>query len=152
MLRENVHHSGRKPAVGDDADVLAARDSVEILLLENDLGVAAQIAEVRARVHSEPRHLEIQIKRQRAHHRVGLTHQRQHGFVIVHVERRRDQPRLRVATQELRWMVDAHVREPDFLDSLVLQQIVSASGTLQAGAEDEETHCGGAGWKGMTAC
>ena len=105
---------GASPQSGMTLTFCAAACVGERLLLEHDLGVAAEVAEVRARLDREPRHLEVEVVGQRAHHRVALPHQRQHRLAVAHVERRRDQPRSGVRREERRDRADVEVGQPHF--------------------------------------
>ena len=73
-LGEDVHHARRQPTVGNDAEVLPCRSIVKLPLLLDDLGVAAQVAVVGARLHGELRRLEIEEVRQGAEHTVDAFH------------------------------------------------------------------------------
>src|SRR5215831_9087659 len=46
VLGQDVHHARREPTIGNDRDVLGSRPGVELFLFEDDLGVAAEVAEV----------------------------------------------------------------------------------------------------------
>src|SRR4029079_15811677 len=44
VLRENVHHSRRETAVRNDRDSLFTRSRIELFLLEDNVGISAEIA------------------------------------------------------------------------------------------------------------
>jgi hypothetical protein len=101
---------------------------VELLLPEDDLGVAPEVAEVRARVHRRLGHVAVEVVRQRAHARVGLAQQGAHRLAVARVERRRDQARpaaldargVGVRGEEPRQRVDAQVGEAHLGDGGIL--------------------------------
>src|SRR5438093_189610 len=68
--RQDVHHAGREPAIGDHGDVPGARFPVELLLVEDDLRVAAEVGAVQADLDRGSRDLEVEVIRQSAEHRV----------------------------------------------------------------------------------
>ena len=112
MLRKNVHHSGSEPAVRNDRHLLLFCALVQRLLLEHDLGVSAEIAEVHARVHRAHRHVVVEVIREGAHHGIAIPHQRRHSVAVSHVERRRNQPMTGILREKRRQVADANVFEP----------------------------------------
>ena len=140
VLREDVHHPRREAAVGDDRLPLRGGRVVQHLLLEDDLGVAAEVAEVRPGLDGELREIEIEVVRDRAHHGVRVLHQREHGVAVADVDRRRDQPLPRVLVEELRQVVGVLVGEADFGHFGILEQIIGTGRALQAGPKDEHSH------------
>src|SRR5437764_11909859 len=91
ILGEDVHHPGRQTTIWNDGDVLPSRFRVEFLLFEDDLSVAAKIAEMHTRFDSELCKIEIEVVWNRAHHGVALTHDSENRLVIANVERSRNQ-------------------------------------------------------------
>jgi hypothetical protein len=140
VLRQDVHHPRGDAAVGDDSDSLGDRTFGEFLLLEDDLGVAAEIAEVHPRLDRPLRELEVEVVGDRAHHRVALAHQRQDRLPIAYVERCRNQPLARVRREEGGQVVEAQVGEADLRHLGILQQVIGTRGALEPRAEDEHTH------------
>ncbi len=67
MLGQDVDHPGCKAAVRNHADAALAGAPRELLLLQHDLGVAAQVAEVRAGVHGRHRHPQVEVVGKGAH-------------------------------------------------------------------------------------
>ena len=126
MFGEDVDHARRETAVGNDGDVVCFRPLVKGLLLKHDLRIAAEVAEMDARVHRAHRHVVVEVVRKRAHHRVALAHQRAHRVRVANVERRWDESLARVRSQKWLDLGDANVGEPNFLDVTVLQEIVRA--------------------------
>src|SRR2546426_7819291 len=51
-LFRSVHHPRRQPAVRDDGDLPLRRCRVELALLEDDFGVAAQVGAMRSEEHT----------------------------------------------------------------------------------------------------
>jgi len=76
---------------------------------------------VHARLHRERGEVVVEVVGNRAHRRIGLTHQREHCFLVAHVERREDQPLARVRCQKLRQMIGVQIGEADFLYIGILQ-------------------------------
>jgi len=93
VLGKDVDHSGGKPAVGNDRDVLLSCVGVELFLLEHDLRVAAEIAEMHSGLDREAGHIVVEVVRDGTHDRVTLAHRAQHCRVVADVERRRNEAR-----------------------------------------------------------
>ena len=140
MLGEDVHHAGRDAAVRDHGDALRARAVGQRLLLEHDLGVAAEVAVVHAGLDGTLGERQVEVVRDRAHHGVGLAHHRQHRLAVADVERGREEPWTGEWLEELGQMVEAKVGEPDLGHLGVLQQVVGARRALQASSENEHPH------------
>jgi hypothetical protein len=136
VLGEDVDHPGREAAVRDDRDPLARGLLLQLLLLEDDLGVPAEVAEVRAGLGGLGGEIVVEVVGDRAHRRVGLAHQRADGIAIAHVEPGGDEARARVRRQEGRQMLDVQVGQPDLGHVGVLEQVVRARGALQPRAEN----------------
>jgi len=135
VFGEDVHHAGRQTAIGDDGDSLFLGSGIQRLLLEDDLGIPAQIRKVHAGIDRELGEVVIEVVRNRAHRRVGLTHQRQHSFLIPHIDRREDQTLARVRRQEVFQMIRVQIGQSNFFYLRVLQQIICARGALKARAK-----------------
>ena len=136
VLGEDVHHPRREPTIRNDGDAFLPGFLVESLLLEDDLGVAAEVGEVNARFNSERRQIEIQVVRDRAHHGVGLAHQRQDRFPVADIERGEDETLARIRREKMRQVACVQIGQPDFLHFRVLEQIICARGALQARAKN----------------
>ena len=140
-LREDVHHARRESAVGHDGDALRGSLRAELLLLLHDLRVAAEIAEVRAGRNRGFGHREVEVVRQRTHHRAHTGHRRRHRRRILHVES--DQLEAfaaHVGLQELRKVLHGAIRQTNFGNRIILEQVISTGRTLQAGAEYKHPH------------
>ena len=135
VLGENVDHSRREAAIGDDRDVFLLCGGIERLLLEHDLGVSTQIREVHAGFHRQLGEIEVEVVGNRAHHGVGLTHQREHCFSVTDVERREYQPLTRVRREKRLEVLGVKIGQANFLYIWILQQVICACGALQARAE-----------------
>jgi hypothetical protein len=140
VLRQHVHHPWRKAAIGNDGASGLPGPLIEPLLLKDDLGVAAQVAEVRPGVRGHAGEIEIEVVGNRAHRGVSLTHEGAHRLVIADVEMRGDEATSRVRREEIGKMVDPNVGEPYLRDVGVLEQIVGARGPLQSRTEHEHVH------------
>ena len=86
IFGENVDHSRRESGIGHHRDALSLRLLIECLLLTDNLRIAAEIGEMYSGIDREPRHVEVEVVRNRTHHRVALPHQPAHGVLIAHVE------------------------------------------------------------------
>src|SRR5947207_10442242 len=73
VFGQNVDHPRRKSTVGYDGDVLLPGFGVECLLLEDDLGVAAEVREVNSRLIRHRGEIEVEVLRNSAHHRACLA-------------------------------------------------------------------------------
>ena len=104
-------------------------------MLEHDLGVATQIGEVHTRLDSELSELEVEVVRDRTHRGVALPHQREHRFLVAHVERREDQALTGVRRQKLWQVACVQIGQPDFSHFGILEQIIRTRRALQARAE-----------------
>ena len=135
VLGEDVDHSRRETTVGDDRDVLLFCGGIERLLLEHDLGVSTEIREVHARLHCQLRQLEIEVVGNRAHHSVGLTHQREHRFPVTDIERREYQSIARVRREKMLEVAGVQIGESNCLYIRILQQVICARGALQPRAK-----------------
>ena len=135
VLGKDVHHPRSQSTIGNDGDVFLLRFGVESLLLEDDLGIAAEVREVDARLNGQRCELVIEVVRDCAHRRVSLAHQRQHGFLVADVERREDQTLAGVRREELRQVAGMQIGQPDFLHFRILEEIISTRGALQPRAE-----------------
>jgi hypothetical protein len=118
-----------------------------------------EVAEVRAR-RRVARHVQVEVVRQRAHHRVALAHQRAHRLAVARVERRghearapgADGRRVGVRREEGRELADVQVGEPHLLHVGILQQVEGAGRALQPRPENEHPHRWVSGMvRGMTA-
>ena len=138
--REDVDHARRDTAVGHHGDSLRGGAVGERLLLEDDLRVAAEVAEVHASLDRALRERQIEVVRDRAHHRVRLAHHGEHGLAIAHVERGGDEPRPRERLEKLGQVVEAQIGEPDLAHLGVLEQIIRTRRTLQSRSEYEHPH------------
>jgi len=65
-----------------------ARASLEAFLLEHDLGVAAEVAEVNTSLDRELREIKVVVIRDRTHHGRRFAHRAKHGIAVTNVERR----------------------------------------------------------------
>ena len=130
ILGEDVHHARRQAAIRDDGQISGLRVGIELPLLEHDLRVPTEIAKMRAGLDGQPRHLEVEVVRQRAHDGVASAHQRQDGFAIADVERRRNQPSARIRGEKGRKTSDMEISETNLADGVVLQEIKGARRTL----------------------
>ena len=131
---------GASPVSGTTVMFFALRLRVERLLLAHDLGIAAEIGEVHTGFDGEPRHVEVEVVRNRAHHRVAFAHHAEDRVLVAHVERRRKQATTRVWREKVGQMADLQISESNLFDFFVLQQIVGASRALKTGAENEHPH------------
>ena len=147
-LREHVHHARREPGVGHHADPLGPGLGIQLLLLQHDLGVAAEVREVHAGLHRELGERAVEVVGNGAHHGVHLAHEAEHGLVVAHVERCGDQAMAGVRCEKRRQMIDLEVGEADLRHLGVLQQVIGAGGTLQTGPENEHSHV----WTLLKAC
>jgi hypothetical protein len=112
---------------------------VQPLLLQHDLGVAAQVGEVRAGVHRRHRHPQVEVVREGAHHRRHAFHGVADPRAVVGVHLLRRQPAAEVRLEEGGKRVDLEVGD-DHLVVRVGQQVVGTRRTLQARAEHEHPH------------
>jgi hypothetical protein len=139
-LGENVHHAGREATVGDDRDAALAGQPVERLLLEDDLGVAAEIAEVDTRLGGVSRHIEVEVIRERAHDRVALAHERADRLAVADIHRRRDQLAAGIGREKVGQMIRVQVRQANLGDIRLLEQIIRARGALEPRAKYQHSH------------
>ncbi len=144
VLCEDVHHARCDATIGHHRDALRRGPLGQLLLLEYDFRVATKIAEVNAGFDRALGKIQVEVVRNRAHHRVALAHQRQHGLAITDVERRRNEPRSRQRLEKRRQVIEVEVSQADEADVRILEQIIGAGRTLQAGAEHEHSHREGA--------
>jgi hypothetical protein len=135
VLRQNVDHSRSQPAVGDHGDLFLPGLSVELLLLEHDLGVSAKVGEMDAGLHGELRQLEVEIVGDGAHHGIGLAHQRQNRFLVAHIQRCEDQTLARIGGEELREVAGVEIGQPHNLHIGILQKIICTRGALKSRAK-----------------
>ena len=135
-------HARRESAVGDDREALRRGGGVELLLLEDDLGVAAEVAEMAAALDGERRHRAVEVVRQGAHHRVVAGHDLPHGGVIGTVELLQDQLVAAYPLQERREAIDLQVGEGHLGDAVAVEEIVGARRSLQSSPENEHLHSG----------
>ena len=118
----------------------ACRTICERLLLEDDLGVAAEVAEVHPGLDRALGERQIEVVRYGAHHRIRLAHDSEHSLAVAHVERGGNEAFARQRLQEVREVVEMEVGEPDLLHFGILQQVIGTRRALQASAEDEHSH------------
>ncbi len=140
MLRENVHHSRREAAVRNDGDSLLPRGRVESLLLEHDIGVSSEVAEMHADFGGVASQVEVEVIGNCAHHCVAFTHERAHAFLVSHVERSGDQPLSGIRAEKVCDVSRVDVGESYFRDFVVLQQIIRAGGALKPRPENQHSH------------
>jgi hypothetical protein len=83
---------------------------------------------------------QIEVVRDRAHHRVRLPHHGEHSLAVAHVERGGDESRPGERLEEVGQVVEAKIREPNLAHVRVLEQIVRTRRTLQSRSEYEHPH------------
>src|SRR5690349_6049884 len=83
--RQDVHHPGGEPAVGDHGHAAPPRVVIELLLLEDDLGVPPEVGAVNAGFHGGTGYLEVEVIGCRVQHRVMTSHRGPQCAAILHV-------------------------------------------------------------------
>jgi hypothetical protein len=132
---------GARPQSGTTVRSLRLGGVGELLLLEDDVGVAAEVAPVDAGLDRELAQLGVQVVRHGGERRVDAAHRLTHRRRVLDVELHRLEVRvLGVGLQERPQRVDPHVGEPDLLRLGVLEEVEGGGRALEAGAEDEESH------------
>ena len=77
---------GARPQSGNYREPSRPRGIVMLLLLQHDVGVAAEVREMTAGLERQPRHRFVEVVGQGAEHRVVAAHGGQDRRVIVGVE------------------------------------------------------------------
>ena len=139
MLGEDVDHARCEAGVRDDRDPLQLRSRVELLLLEHDLRVTAEISEVHAGLHRQRRQLTVEVVRDRAQHRLHLSPLTQHDFVVTHLHRDRNQAWI-IGRQKRGQRRHVEVGQPHLRHAGTAKQVERTGGALCAPAKDEKTH------------
>ena len=149
--RQDVHHPGGETAVGDHGHAASLRVLIELLLLEDDLRVAAQVGTVNPCFHRGAGHLEVEVIGCRVLHRSVTRHRRAQRGAILHVELQQGEPLPHVGLQKTVNPLRLQIRDGDLSDLGPLQEIIGAGGPLQARTQHQHAHCGKAsGWKSRT--
>ena len=130
---------GARPQSGHDREAARPRRLVVLLLLQHDLGVAAEVGEVTPGLEGQPRHRLIEVVGQGAEHGVVAAHGREHRRMIVGVEAHGAEPGTRVG-QENRQPFRLDVGERDFGNLGILEQAPGGRAALKAPTKDEHFH------------
>jgi hypothetical protein len=113
---------------------------VELLLLQDDLGVAAQVGEMAATLDRGLGHGTVVVVGDGAHDRCvtlkGGMHVRRVGDVQPH----RVQPTSPISGEKLGQLFGPEVGQSNLGDSRILKEIVSAGASLEPGTEDQQLH------------
>ena len=126
QLRQDVHHPRCKPAVRYHTHATCFRARAKRFLFIHDFRIAAEVGKMHAGVDGEPRHLEIEVVGERAHHRACAGHFGARRGMIAHVQCDHLQPRRPDPPREERRKCAGGVAigEHDFADRGILQQVI----------------------------
>ena len=138
--REDVDHPRREAAVRDDGEPLGLGRLVQLLLLQHDLGVAAEIAEMRSRFDRGRCHRPIEVIWEGREDRLHARHRLLDRRGVLDVERERLEAPAPVLLEELREPSRVQIRERNSRHRMDLQQVVSGGAALQARPQYQDVH------------
>ena len=118
---EDVHHSRGQPAIGNHRDPRRDRLFLELLLLEHDLGVAAEIREVAPGLDRGPGHGAVIVVGDGAHHRRVALKRFPHRVRVGDVELHHAQPAPPVSREKRGKVVRPQIGQRHLRNSGILQ-------------------------------